>query len=80
MPRKRRYVRKKRRYGRYRNRRPFSGVRSRRRPAPVSTFGSTMEVKQIGGNLSKTSSLRLYQPSTVPDQLFVKLKYADQKI
>ena len=80
MPKGRSYGRKRRRRGRYRGRRTFSGVRSYRGRHDVSTYGSTIQVRQTGGNLAKTSSLRLYQPSTVPDNIFVKLKYADQKI
>ena len=56
------------------------GSCSRRGPQNISTLGSTIQARQTGGNLTRTSSLRIYQPSALPDNMFIKFKYADGQV
>ncbi len=80
MPYNRRYGR-----GRGRGRRRFHmrrrsrGFRGHRRSfgRHHAVGGFPNATRQSGGNVRRTSSLRLHQPSMMPDFMFVKLKYLD---
>lgn len=79
------YQNRKQRRGRYNIRRRAHRYRGSRRSFRRKRMGyratlgisGTAHTRQTGGNPSRMSTLRLYQPSMVPDTIFLKLKYND---